>query len=77
MNILTQNKATKMTSLQISDLVGTRHSTVKQSIERLAARGVIIQSPSVIEQSTDSMGRNRDTQVYVFTGEQGKRDSIA
>ena len=28
------------------------------------------------EQSTDKMGRTRTTQVYVFTGEQGKRDSM-
>ena len=28
------------------------------------------------EQSIDTMGRSRSTQVYVFSGEQGKRDSI-
>ena len=76
MNILTQSNQQSMTSLQIANLVGTRHSLVKQSIERLAVRGIIVQSPLVIEQSKDSLGRNRDTQVYVFAGEQGKRDSI-
>lgn len=76
MNILTQDKTVTMTSQQIAELVGTRHSLVKQSIERLAIRGIIVQSPLVIEQSKDSLGRNRDTQVYVFSGEQGKRDSI-
>ena len=63
MNILTQDKTVTMTSQQIAELVGTRHSLVKQSIERLAVRGVIVQSPLVIEQSKDSLGRNRDTQV--------------
>lgn len=76
MNILTQSNNQSMTSQQIAELVGTRHSLVKQSIERLAVRGVIVQPPMVIEQSKDSLGRNRDTQVYVFSGEQGKRDSI-
>lgn len=49
---------------------------VKQSIERLVERGVIIQPPMGNEQSNDAMGRLRSTQVYVFSGDQGKRDSI-
>lgn len=76
MNILTQDKTVTMTSQQIAEMLGSRHDKVKQSIERLAINGVIIQPPVGIEQSTDVMGRNRDTQVYFFSGEQGKRDSI-
>lgn len=76
MNILTQNTATKMTSQQIADLVGSRHDKVKQSIERLVNNLVIIQPSVGDEQSVDAMGRSRMTQVYVFSGEQGKRDSI-
>lgn len=57
-------------------MLGSRHDKVKQSIERLAINGVIIQPPVGVEQSTDAMGRNRLTQVYVFADEQGKRDSI-
>ena len=37
---------------------------------------VIVQPPMADEQSVDAMGRSRTTQVYQFTGEQGKRDSI-
>lgn len=76
MNILTSNTQQSMTSLHIANLVGTRHSLVKQSIERLAVKGVIVQSPLVTEQSLDALGRPRAMQVYVFSGEQGKRDSI-
>ncbi len=66
----------RMTSVEIADLVESRHDKVKQSIERLAERGVIVQPPMGDEPGTDAMGRPRVTKVYVFTGEQGKRDSI-
>lgn len=42
----------------------------------LVNTSVIVQPQIEDEQSTDKMGRTRTTQVYVFTGEQGKRDSI-
>ena len=76
MNILTQNSSLTISSLQIAEMLGSRHDKVKQSIERLAINGVIIQPPVGVEQCTDAMGRNRLTQVYVFADEQGKRDSI-
>jgi phage regulator Rha-like protein len=65
-----------MTSFEIAELVDSRHDKVKQSIERLVERGVIVQPPLGDEQSDDAMGRPRTTQVYIFTGERGKRDSI-
>ena len=65
-----------MSSLEISELTGSRHDKVKQSIERLAAKGVIVQPPTGIEQAPDSMGRMRATEVYLFSGDQGRRDSI-
>lgn len=74
-NIINMNALT-MTSLEIADLVESRHDSVKRTIERLANQGVIVQPPLVDESGTDAMGRPRTTQVYVFTGEQGKRDSI-
>lgn len=40
MNLVTSNAPT-MSSQEIADLVGSRHDKVKQSIERLAARGAI------------------------------------
>ena len=78
MTILPQFRTSEksMSSMDISELVQSRHDKVKQSIERLIERGVIIQPPMGNEQSIDTIGRSRSTQVYVFSGEQGKRDSI-
>ena len=65
-----------MSSREIAELVGSRHDKVKQSIARLAERGVIVQPPLGDEPETDTMGRTRMTKVYTFSGERGKRDSI-
>ena len=76
MNALVNTSIQSMTSLEISELVEKRHDNVKRTIESLVNTGVIVQPQIEDEQSTDKMGRTRTTQVYVFTGEQGKRDSI-
>jgi phage regulator Rha-like protein len=60
-----------MSSREIADLVGSRHDKVKQSIERLVERGVIVQPPMGDEPLTDSLGRPRTESVYRI----GKRDS--
>lgn len=72
MNILTQSKATKMTSQQVADLVGKRHDNVKRLIDNLADKGVI-RLPQIEDV------RNHQEQLvktYIFSGDQGKRDSI-
>lgn len=61
-----------MSSREIAELVESRHDKVKQSIERLAARGVIVQPPMGDEQDVDSIGRARTTSVYHLE----KRDSF-
>ena len=73
MPILAQfgNSEQSMTSLEISELVQSRHDKVKQSVERLAERGVIT-LPPMGEKAT----AGRPTTFYVFSGEQGKLDSI-
>ncbi|AEC22308.1 hypothetical protein PT7_P072 (plasmid) [Pusillimonas sp. T7-7] len=60
-----------MTSVEIADLVESRHDNVRVAIQRLAEKGVIT-LPAMQEKPT----AGRPTQVYVFAGEQGKRDSI-
>ena len=65
------------TSLEIAELVGSRHDKVKQSIERLAARGVIQLPPMGEVADNQSLSPNNKTKVYIFKGERGKRDSIA
>lgn len=58
-------------SNEIADLVEVRPDNVKRTIERLAVRGVIT-LPPMEEKPT----AGRPALVYVFSGEQGKRDSI-
>lgn len=76
MNSLISNTAMSMTSQEIADLVDSRHDDVKRSIERIAARGVIAYPPMADVQEIGGNNRKYTTQVYVFSGEQGKRDSI-
>ena len=80
MSILTQNNQQSMTSQQIADLVGSRHDKVKQSIERLATnrelKPAVIALPPMGVVQIMTNNRSYDTEVYVFSGEQGKRDSI-
>ena len=76
MNILTQNNKQSMTSQQIADLVQSRHDSVKRSIERIAEKGVITLPPLVETSFKDFIGKTQRTTAYVFSDEQGKRDSI-
>ncbi|EFE3510266.1 phage antirepressor KilAC domain-containing protein [Escherichia coli] len=76
MNELINSNAIKMTSIEIAELVGSRHDKVKQSIERLAVRGVIRNPPMVVFEKINKLGLLRGVEAYVFEGEQGKRDSI-
>lgn len=65
-----------ISSREIAELVNSRHDDVKRSIDRLVKQEVIVQPPLADEHGTDALGRPRSTQVYLFAGEQGKRDSI-
>ncbi len=68
--------ALRMTSQEIADLVEKRHDNVKRTIESLLDQGVIVRPQIEDEPGKDAMGRPRSAQVYVFSGERGKRDSI-
>jgi len=72
-NLAVQSEVVTMTSLEIAALVGSRHDNVKRAIERLAAAGVISQPPL---EDGEKSANGVVTKVYVFEGEQGKRDSI-
>lgn len=65
------SKVLTMSSLEISELVESRHDNVRVTIERLAERGVIA-LPALQEKAT----LGRPSKEYIFSGEQGKRDSI-
>lgn len=75
MNMLAQfgNAEQSMTSLEIAELVQSRHDDVKRSIERLAERGVISKPPLA-----DGIKAPNGVipKLYIFKGEQGKLDSI-
>lgn len=64
-----------ITSFDISELVLSRHDDVKRSIERLAERGVIALPPMAV-MPKETNNRIYNVEIYVFTGEQGKLDSI-
>lgn len=66
----------RMNSFEIAELLGNRHDKVKQSIERMAQRGVIKLPPMGKVENKQSLSPNRFVNVYIFEGEQGKRDSI-
>lgn len=77
MNMMTQfnHNRNSMTSLDISELVNSRHDDTKRSIVRLAERGVIARPPVAVVQK-EANNRIYDVEVFVFSGEQGKLDSI-
>ncbi|HGV3577269.1 TPA: phage antirepressor KilAC domain-containing protein [Escherichia coli] len=66
----------KMTSIEIAELVGSRHDNVKRAIERLAERGLIQLPPMEDCVRINGLGLKQSVRSYVFKGEQGKRDSI-
>lgn len=68
-------KTKTMSSLEIAELTGKRHDTVKLSIERLFEKGVIACPPIAVVQK-EVNNRNYNTEAFVFEGEQGKLDSI-
>ncbi|MBE0440579.1 Rha family transcriptional regulator [Psychrobacter sp. FME13] len=76
-DLFSSNEA-KMTSLDIAELVGSRHDKVKQSIKRLSTnnkhRNAIISQPPMVDGIKSANGVV--TQVYVFQGEKAKRDSL-
>lgn len=89
MNITTQNTQqfdllalhksgdkVSMTSLDISELVGSRHSDVKRSIERLVERNIIQKPPMAFLERINNLGLTVKDEAYSFEGENGKRDSI-
>lgn len=75
MNMMTQfnHNQKRMTSFEISELCQKRHDNVKRKIEMLVEQGVIAH-PQIEDGIKSANGII--PKVYVFTGEQGKRDSI-
>lgn len=75
-HIMSTDKTVTMNSLEIAELTGKLHGNVMRTIKTLIARGVIAQSQIDLVVNNQSLSANNKTKVYVFSGEQGKRDSI-
>lgn len=75
-DLVTLTSQVSMTSKDIADLVGSRHSDVKRSIERLARKGSIQLTSMVFSEKINDLGLSTQQSYYEFTGEQGKRDTI-
>lgn len=82
MNMMTQfnHNQQSMTSLDISELCQKRHDSVKRTIEILSAktekREAVIACPHSVVVQKEANNRIYDVEVYIFSGEQGKLDSI-
>lgn len=77
MNMMTQfnHNQQSMTSLDISELCQKRHDNVKRLIDNLINQQVIA-CPQIEVVQKEASNRNYNVEVYVFSGEQGKLDSI-
>lgn len=75
MNQIVNLSTATMNSIQIAELVEKRHDNVKRTIEALIESSVIAR-PQIEVVPNVVNNRTYETDVYVFTGEQGKRDSI-
>lgn len=69
--LIVSSGTVSITSREIAELVDSRHDNVRVTVERLASSGVIA-LPATQEKATGG----RPSIEYVFSGEQGKRDSI-
>lgn len=76
MNTAIFNDKASMTSVEIAELVGSQHSDVKRSIERLVAKNIIRKPPMAVSDKINNLGFKVQYEHYLFEGEQGKRDSI-
>lgn len=69
------NSEQSMNSLEISELCQKRHDNVKRLVENLINQQVIA-CPQIEVVQKEANNRIYNIEVYVFTGEQGKLDSI-
>lgn len=70
-NVAKHQHVVTMSSLEISELVNSRHTDVRRSIERLMQKGVISGAPMAFVENINNLGKS----VKVKTYHLGKRDS--
>ena len=72
---LFSGNAATMTSLDIEVVTGKRHDNIRRTIETLAAKGVIA-LPQIEIMLNKVNNRDYETEVYLFSGDKAKRDSL-
>lgn len=76
MPIIPHTLAGSINHIEIAQIVHTEPRNVKLSIERLANKDVIQLPPMAKVENKQSLSPNRFSDAYIFSGEQGKLDSI-
>lgn len=71
LNVANHHHAVTMSSLEISELVKSRHTDVRRSIERLMQKGVISVAPMAFLENINGLGKVVKVKTYLL----GKRDS--
>lgn len=70
-NLAVKSASVTMSSLEISELVKSRHTDVRRSIERLMQKGVIASAPMAFLANINGLGKVVKVKAYLL----GKRDS--
>lgn len=70
-NLAVKSASVTMSSLEISELVKSRHTDVRRSIERLMQKGVIANAPMAFLANINGLGKVVKVKAYLL----GKRDS--
>jgi phage antirepressor YoqD-like protein len=76
MNMIKHDQNLTMSSREIAELTQKRHDNVKRTIESLVEQGVIRNPQIEVFGEINNLGFEVNRNIYVFNGEQGKRDSI-
>ena len=63
-DLVTLTSQVSMTSKDIADLVGSRHSDVKLSIKRLMDKGIIVQSAMTFSENINNLGLPTQQSYY-------------
>lgn len=70
------NPEVSINSIEISKMVGKRHDNVRRTIATLTQNGVITSPQIEVVEEINNLRMAVQRDVFVFSGERGKRDSI-
>ncbi|EMW0060127.1 hypothetical protein ABIV32_001539 [Salmonella enterica subsp. enterica] len=76
LSLVVDNTEARMTLREISEMIGVRFADLERSMNRLADKGIIRLPPTANFEKINNLGYAITVKDYVFTGEQGRLDSI-